>query len=117
MGPPARHLIAAVRHHAENCGRIICALSHKRRHDRRADLGREMFAIPAPTGGAVHIPESAAEDREYFTAFDSAAKEYLAAEGYVVIRKLIDPAVCAAIREAFALEVKSYEGFLYRQTT
>jgi len=76
-----------------------------------------MFTIAAPTGGAVSIPESAREDREYFTAFDSAAKEYLAAEGYVVVRKLIDPAVCAAIREAFALEIKSYGGFLYRQTT
>jgi phytanoyl-CoA hydroxylase len=76
-----------------------------------------MFAIPAPTGGAVHIPESADEDREYFSTFDSAAKEYLAAEGYVVLRKLVDPAVCAAIRDAFALEVKPYEGFLYRQTT
>ena len=74
-----------------------------------------MFTIPAPTGGAVHIPESTSEDREYFTAFDAAAKEYLAAEGYVVIRRLIDPAVCAAIREAFAQEVKGYSGFLYRQ--
>jgi phytanoyl-CoA hydroxylase len=76
-----------------------------------------MFTIPAPTGGAVPIPESTSEDREYFTTFDSAAKEYLAAEGYVVIRKLVDPAVCAGIREAFAQEVKSYGGFLYRQTT
>jgi phytanoyl-CoA hydroxylase len=76
-----------------------------------------MFTIAAPTGGAVHIPEYASEDREYFAAFDSAAKEYLAAEGYVVIRKLVDPAVCASIREAFAHEVKSYGGFLYRQTT
>lgn len=77
----------------------------------------QMFTIPAPTGGAVHIPESAREDREYFTTFDSAAKEYLASEGYVVVRKLIDPSVCTAIREAFELEVKSYGGFLYRQAT
>src|ERR1700677_528398 len=76
-----------------------------------------MFTIPAPTGGAAHIPESVREDLEYFTRFDSAAKEYLASQGYVVVRKLIDPAVCAAIREAFELEVKSYGGFLYRQTT
>jgi len=76
-----------------------------------------MFAIPTPAGGAVQIPESSREDREYFTRFDSAAREYLAAEGYVVIRKLIDPALCAAVREAFALEVKTYKGFLYRQTT
>src|SRR5579863_6420568 len=71
-----------------------------------------MFTIAAPSGGAVHIPESAREDREYFTTFDSAAKEYLAAEGYVVIRKLIEPALCASIRDAFGLEVKTYGGFL-----
>jgi len=76
-----------------------------------------MFAIPAPTGGAVSIPENAHVDRRYFTRFDSAAKEYLAAEGYVVVRKLIDPALCAEVREAFALEVKNYKGFLYRQVT
>jgi len=79
--------------------------------------GPAMFTIPAPSGGAVHIPETAREDREYFTTFDSAAKEYLAAEGYVVIRGVIDPAVCATIREAFAQEVKGYGGFLYRQAT
>lgn len=76
-----------------------------------------MFTIPAPSGRAAHIPESAREDREYFPAFDSRAKEYLATEGYVVVRNLIDPAACAAIRDAFALEVKTYKGFLYRQTT
>jgi phytanoyl-CoA hydroxylase len=76
-----------------------------------------MFTIPAPSGGAVHIPESSREDRDYFTTFDSAAKEYLAAEGYVVIRKLIDPALCTVIRDSFELEVKTYKGFLYRQTT
>lgn len=76
-----------------------------------------MFTIPAPSGGAVQIPESIREDREYFAEFNSAAKEYLEAEGYVVIRKLIDPAVCSAIRDAFQLEVKTYRGFLYRQTT
>src|SRR6185312_9911211 len=105
-----------VRHRAENCRRIIDAPSSAPSR-QRADLGRDMFAIPAPTGGAAHIPETAREDREYFTKFDFAAKEYLATEGYVVVRKLIDPAVCAAIREAFELEIKSYPGFLYRQTT
>lgn len=89
-----------------------------RQPDRRVS-GQQtlMFTIPAPTGGAVHIPETAREDREYFTAFDAAAKEYLAQEGYVVVRGMIDPSDCTAIREAFQLEVKAYRGFLYRQTT
>ena len=93
------------------------ASSHGCRHQRLAILGCDMFAIPAPTGGAVSIPENADVDRRYFTGFDSAAKEYLAAEGYVVVRKLIDPALCAEVRAAFVLEVKSYKGFLYRQVT
>lgn len=78
---------------------------------------RDMFTIPDPTGEAATIPESACEDRDYFTTFDSAARAYLEAEGYVVIRKLIEPALCAAIRDAFRHEVKTYSGFLYRQTT
>jgi len=49
--------------------------------------------------------------------FTKVRGRFRAAEGYVVVRKLVDPAACAGIREAFAHEVKSYEGFLYRQTT
>lgn len=76
-----------------------------------------MFTIPAPTGGAAHIPESVREDREYFTTLDARAKEYLDEEGYVVVRRLLTEEICAAIRQSFETEVKRYPGFLYRQTT
>jgi len=76
-----------------------------------------MFSIPSTTGEQVLIPASLSEDREYFSTLDSRAAEYLDSEGYVVIRKLIEPAVCAAIRQSFAAEVKPYRGFLYRQAT
>jgi len=76
-----------------------------------------MFSIASPTGEPALIPESPSEDRSYFSALDERAREYLLEEGYVVLRRLINPAACAAAREAFAREVKPYRGFLYRQTT
>lgn len=76
-----------------------------------------MFWIPSPSGEPVGIPESSEEDRPYFRTLDAAALEYLSSEGYVVIRGLADPQACAAIRQSFSDEVKSYSGFLYRQAT
>jgi phytanoyl-CoA hydroxylase len=76
-----------------------------------------MFAIHSPTGSCTAIPESPIEDREYFSVLDNRARQYLEEEGYVVVRRLIAPSACAAIRAAFKNEVKSYPGFLYRQTT
>jgi phytanoyl-CoA hydroxylase len=76
-----------------------------------------MFSIPSPTGDHALIPESRNEDRQYFTTLDHEAAKYLESEGYVVVRGLLDPAACAAIRQSFATEVKPYGGFLYRQAT
>jgi phytanoyl-CoA hydroxylase len=76
-----------------------------------------MFSIASPIGEQTLIPESPGEEREYFTAFDRGAREYLESEGYVVIRGLVDAAACAEICQAFADEVKPYPGFLYRQAT
>ncbi len=76
-----------------------------------------MFEIESPTGGPVGIPESPAEDRSYFRTPDAAALAYLDEEGYVVLRGLLGASDCAAVRRAFAAEVKPYSGFLYRQTT
>jgi phytanoyl-CoA hydroxylase len=41
----------------------------------------------------------------------------LDSEGYVVIRGLVDAGGCAEIRQAFAREIKTFPGFLYRQAT
>jgi phytanoyl-CoA hydroxylase len=79
--------------------------------------GASMFEIPSPTGEAAMIPTSLQDDREYFRSLDEAARSYLDEEGYVVVRGLIDPGVCAAVRQSFADEVKPYGGFLYRQAT
>ncbi len=76
-----------------------------------------MFEIRSPTGDTVSIPASRDEDRPYFDVFDAEARRYLEEEGYVVARKLLPQAVCADIRRAFAEEIKTYPGFLYRQTT
>jgi phytanoyl-CoA hydroxylase len=76
-----------------------------------------MFDITAPTGEIVRIPDSQDEDRRYFQSMDAEARGYLNEEGYVVLRGLLSPGHCADIRQAFAQEVKTYPGFLYRQTT
>ena len=76
-----------------------------------------MFSIPAPTGQAALIPAAAHEDQQYFRSLQGAAREYLAEEGYVVVRGLLDPGTCAGICQSFASEVKRYPGFLYRQAS
>jgi phytanoyl-CoA hydroxylase len=76
-----------------------------------------MFSIASATGEQTFIPESPGEDRPYFATLDRMAAEYLDSEGYVVIRSLLEPAICAAICKSFADEVKTYGGFLYRQGT
>ena len=76
-----------------------------------------MFEIQSPTTETVRIPDSLQEDREYFRSLDVDAHRYLDEEGYVVVRGLVDPDACAAIRKSFDDEVKSYSGFLYRQAT
>jgi phytanoyl-CoA hydroxylase len=76
-----------------------------------------MFEILSPTGDEVAIPEARDEDRRYFGTLDGSARRYLDEEGYVVLRGVLPAAACADIRRAFADEVKSYGGFLYRQTT
>jgi phytanoyl-CoA hydroxylase len=76
-----------------------------------------MFEIPSPAGDVVRIPHAQEEDRPYFRSMSGEACRYLEEEGYVVLRGLLAPAACADVRQAFAEEVKSYPGFLYRQTT
>jgi phytanoyl-CoA hydroxylase len=82
-----------------------------------SEAATHMFEITAPTGELISIPESACEDRSYFSGADPAARSYLAEQGYVVLRGLLARSACADIRRAFTEEVKAYPGFLYRQTT
>jgi phytanoyl-CoA hydroxylase len=77
-----------------------------------------MYDICDPLGRVFAIPESSAEDPSAFTA--QALQEAVAfyqAQGYVVMRGLLDPALCTRIRAAFEDSVKPFPGSIYRQTT
>src|SRR5262245_59439618 len=80
--------------------------------------GTTMFPIPGKAGERLLIPESRADDEAYFAADEmEQASRYLAAHGYTVLRGLIPPEMCASSMALFASTVKTYGGYLYRQTT
>lgn len=77
-----------------------------------------MTTAKAPTGTPFAIPATAHEDFQYFKPSESEdIRRYYEEYGYVVIRGLIPQEICRQAREAFAREVKPYQGFIYRQTT
>ncbi len=78
-----------------------------------------MFATPAPHGGRIEIPTLPTDESiAYPTMADpDAVRRYYEAEGYVVLRGLIDPASCDAMRSVFAQEIKPFDGYIYRQAT
>lgn len=77
-----------------------------------------MHKILSPIGTEIEIPETADQNS---TTFDlsalEAAKRYYDENGYVVVRRTVDPAVCDAVRGAFDQTVKRYPGYIYRQAT
>lgn len=76
------------------------------------------FTLAGPAGETIRIPVTVEEDRPYFTPDEAVAiRAYYDAHGYVVIRGLLPPAVCAAATGRFAAEVKPYRDFIYRQAT
>lgn len=79
---------------------------------------RASFRIADPTGREICIPADRVEDVAYFTADRlHDIPQYYDANGYVVVRAVIPADLCDAARQAFATEVKPYNGFIYRQTT
>lgn len=78
----------------------------------------QTFAIEAPHGATINIPETVADDFAYFRAdqLDEIAT-YYKEQGYVVVRNLIPADLCDRCREAFQKEVKPYSSYLYRQAT
>lgn len=77
-----------------------------------------MYKILSPIGTEVEIPEIAAQNSTTFDLIDLAgAKRYYEENGYVVVRGVMDRALCDSIRNAFDQTVKSYPGYIYRQTT
>lgn len=76
------------------------------------------YAIKDPLGKTIEIPVAAADDLPYFDLNDlQRARAYYDAEGYVVVRGLMDPEQCDKAHEAFEREVKPSNSFIYRQAT
>jgi phytanoyl-CoA hydroxylase len=66
-----------------------------------------MFAATSPSGTQLPVPEGPDEDPLWFGRDDlDAAARFYAAEGYVVMRGLVPPALCDAVRAAFDREVR-----------
>ncbi|MEY2884045.1 MAG: hypothetical protein RL490_1769 [Pseudomonadota bacterium] len=77
-----------------------------------------MHQIEAPTGEAIAIPASVADDQRYFTLDElPAARAYYEEQGYCVIRGVVPHAMTAAARAAWDAEMKPYSGYVYRQAT
>jgi phytanoyl-CoA hydroxylase len=78
-----------------------------------------MFAIPAPHGGRIDIPTLPTDETiAYPTMSDPAAvRRYYEAEGYVVVRGLLEHAACDQMRAVFDDEVKPFDGYIYRQAS
>ncbi|MCC8403111.1 phytanoyl-CoA dioxygenase family protein [Paraburkholderia sp. MMS20-SJTN17] len=77
-----------------------------------------MYKILSPIGTEIEIPENAAQNSTTFDLTDlPAAKRYYEENGYVVVRGVVDQALCDSIRSAFEKTVKPYPGYIYRQAT
>lgn len=78
-----------------------------------------MFAIPAPHGEKIQIPTIPDDDPLVYPTLSepTAVRKYYDAQGYVVVRDLIDPLVCDQVRRLFDAEVKPFKGYIYRQAS
>ena len=78
-----------------------------------------MFRIEVPDGRQIEIPVSVIRKTDPYPPFEDvkSVRQYHEQEGYVVVRELLPAELCDAAREAFAAEVKPYQGFLYRQAS
>jgi phytanoyl-CoA hydroxylase len=78
-----------------------------------------MIKLKTPRGLDVDVPEVPAEDKSArFTPSDAdGIKHYYEENGYVIIQGLFDVKPCEEIRALWNLEVKPFDGFMYRQAT
>jgi phytanoyl-CoA hydroxylase len=78
-----------------------------------------MIELKTPRGLCVMVPESEAEDPSpRFNAGDiEGFKRYYENNGYSIIKNLISPDLCSAVRKLWEEEVKPFDGFMYRQAT
>lgn len=77
------------------------------------------FAIRAPHGEMITIPHEVDDASDPYRSLRSPSdiRAYYDAEGYVIVRGAVPPALCDEARAAFEREVKPYPGFIYRQAT
>jgi phytanoyl-CoA hydroxylase len=77
------------------------------------------FPIRAPHGETIEIPHDVDAGTDPYLRLETPAqiRAYYEAEGYVVVRGAIPPALCDEARAAFAREVKPFPGYVYRQAT
>lgn len=82
-----------------------------------SDEAQNRYEIKDPLGQTMTTPVGLNDDSPYFAPDATEIRSYYEAEGYVVIRGLIDPQVCDLANEAFEKEVKPSNNFIYRQQT
>lgn len=77
------------------------------------------FAITAPHGETIHIPEKFTPENDIYSSLttEKAIQEYYEENGYVILRGLIPTELCDKARNAFFAEVKPYNDFIYRQAS
>ena len=76
-----------------------------------------MYATKDPAGFDVLVPEHYDEDFEYFTEKNlPEANAYFDAHGYVVLRGCLAAEACERVKKSFDAGIKSYPGYLFRQT-
>ena len=78
-----------------------------------------LFRIPAPHGGEINIPVRVDDASDSYLALErnGGTKAFYDQNGYVVVRNVIPAALCDAARDAFASEVRDFDGFIYRQAS
>jgi len=77
-----------------------------------------MHKLLSPIGTEIEIPERVDENGASFSLNQLGdARQYYCDNGYVVVRAVVDPDVCDALRAGFDQTVKRYPGYIYRQTT
>ncbi len=75
-----------------------------------------MYTAAGPFGYDIDIPENVEEEPLNFTLNDLPdAAQFLDANGYAVVRDVLDPALCQSVRQAFDAEVRRSPTPILRQ--
>ena len=77
-----------------------------------------MIELNTPRGLPVLVPEIESEDPSpKFSLDDVSISNYYQQNGYVIIKKLFDVEKCLKIKNLWDEEVKSFDGYMYRQAS